>query len=50
MQKRYRVQYQLDGSNSVSQCTEYANSESEAKEKVKARYKGKVTIISCVEQ
>lgn len=48
--KRYQVKFQRDGSPSVISTTVSASSASQAREQIKARYNGKVKIISCVEQ
>lgn len=47
--KRYIVKYQLTGSTSVSSMQVSASSASQAREKVKSQYNGRVKIISCVE-
>ncbi|WP_165008749.1 hypothetical protein [Neisseria yangbaofengii] len=47
--KRYTVKYQMNGSSSVPSALVTASSASQAREQIKARYNGKVKIISCVE-
>lgn len=46
----YIVKFQKTGSNSVIHMTVKASSASQAKEQVKSRYNGNVTIVSCVER
>ncbi|MCG7656993.1 hypothetical protein [Wielerella bovis] len=47
--KLYHVKYQLNGSSGISSTSVRASSAAQAKEQIKARYNGKVKIISCVE-
>jgi hypothetical protein len=50
MSKRYQVKFTKDGLSSIQIMTVTASSASQAREQVKARYNGKVKIISTVEQ
>jgi hypothetical protein len=50
MSKRFQVKYSREGSTSVLITSVTASSASQAKEQIKARYNGKVKIISAVEQ
>ena len=50
MSKRFQVKYSREGSTSVLITSVPASSASQAKEQIKARYNGKVKIISAVEQ
>ena len=48
--KKYQVKLTREGSTSVTSTYVNASSASQAKEQVKAKYNGKVKIISAVEQ
>lgn len=50
MSKRFQVKYTREGSTAVTGTTVTASSASQAKEQIKARFNGKVKIISAVEQ
>lgn len=49
-EKNYRVSYTPEGSSSVRSTIVRASSASQAKEKIKERERGRVKIISAVEQ
>lgn len=46
----YKMQYKIKGSNTVTSTAVNASSASDAKEQIKAKYKGDVVIVSCVER
>lgn len=46
----YKIQYRARGLKTVQNITVKASSASDAREQVKARYKGDVEIVSCVEK
>ncbi|ULJ65645.1 hypothetical protein [Wielerella bovis] len=48
--KRYEVKYQHNGSSGTTSTIVTASSAAQAKEQIKARYNGKIKIISCVEK
>lgn len=47
--KLYQVKYQLNDGSDISSTTVRTSSATQTKEQIKARYNGKIKIISCVE-